>query len=170
MEAVSFFWSITMFLLWIGLLFWLYNDAEANGYSGCLWMVLFFFFHIIALAVYLIFFHGVSAIRSPHRAVNRNDDLTYRSEYRASTSPPRKTYSSGQGWGNTVAPTSMGKADKFFRDETLDKLIAEDKLYEARVYLKDMISLAKEMDDQRGIANYKQYEKKLSQATNNFRQ
>lgn len=64
----------------------------------------------------------------------------------------------------------MGKADKYFHDETLDKLIADDKLYEARVYLKDMISLAKEMDDRRGISNYKQYEKKLAQASNNFRQ
>ncbi|MCK5024683.1 MAG: hypothetical protein KAR56_03610 [Thermoplasmata archaeon] len=45
---------LIFFILWIYMLFWIYNDAKRRGSSGALWVVLFFFFSWIALIIWLI--------------------------------------------------------------------------------------------------------------------
>jgi hypothetical protein len=165
MSTFGVIWGLLSFVLWIALLCWIYSDAEANGYSGCLWAILFLFFNLPALVVYLVFFHGISAPRAFHRAVSRNDDLLYRSQNRTARLSSAGAGQYASGWGNTVEPVSMGRPDPDFRDETLDRLIAANKLSEARTYMKDMISVAREMNDQRGASNYRQYEQRISQAS-----
>jgi len=149
-------------LVHIAILAWVYSDANEKGHSGCLWAFLVFFFGLFALAAYLIFFHGFPATTS-HRAVDRSEDLQYRSKYRGAAPPSGSWQSSGQ-WGQPSAMTSAPTADPGFRDDELDKLISEGKLTEARAYLRDMQAVAREMGDTKGLANYRLYEGKISRA------
>ena len=50
-------------------------------------------------------------------------------------------------------------------DETLEGMIAEGRLIEAREYLRGMIDIAKEMKDRKCELNYKTYEKKIVDAS-----
>lgn len=148
------------FLVWIAILFWVYSSAEDNFNSGCLWFIIVFIFGFLGLIVYLIVY--ISSRRaSGHRAVDRNADLNVRAIYRNGSGPQSP---SGQ-WGQS-APTSRGiKPDPNFRDEDLDRLIEAGKLAEAREYLRDMKSLAREMNDTTTLNNYNQYDRKIATAS-----
>lgn len=160
--AFSLIWSLIGFVIWLLVIGWIYSDAEAQARSGCLWAALFFFFGFLALAIYLIFFHGISAL-DRHRAVNRGNDLGYRSMYRQ-PQPDAGTWKAPNMWGTASAASTPATADPDFRDLELDRLIKEGKLSEAREYLRDMINVAKEMGDSKGLANYRQYESRISRA------
>lgn len=157
-------WIISLigFVIWILVLVWVYNDAEANGNGGCLWVFLVWFFGLVGLAVYLIFFHP-SPVPRRHRATNRNADFLYRAQY---CSPGRS--GSGPGplpstWGSD--PQGSGATpDADFRDDELERLINAGKFSEARAYLRDMLSIAREMNDAKGMANYRQYEIRIARA------
>ena len=141
--------GIISLIIHIMILMWVYSDAEANGNSGCLWAILVFFFGIWALAIYLIFIRGVSAI--PRRsAVDRNMDLQYRSQTRQS---PART-----------PDRSRVEADANYYAPELDRLIELRKFSEARSYLNDMQKMAREMNDLKALANYASYEARISQA------
>ena len=62
-------------------------------------------------------------------------------------------------------PPSLIKANVHFVDETLEGMIAEGRLIEAREYLRGMIDIAKEMKDRKCELNYKTYEKKIVDAS-----
>ena len=62
-----------------------------------------------------------------------------------------------------VPPPMQPEAD--FRDEKLEALINEGKLSEARKYLRDMIAVAREMNDIRCEANYEKYEHAIDEAS-----
>jgi hypothetical protein len=42
------------FVIWIVIIFWVYNDAERRGMSGILWALLVFIGNIVGLLIYLI--------------------------------------------------------------------------------------------------------------------
>jgi hypothetical protein len=58
--AVGLF-GLAMLALLIGVLVWVYRDAESRGMQGALWAVIVFFAHLPGLIVYLI-------VRSSHQA------------------------------------------------------------------------------------------------------
>ena len=148
-------------LLPLLLLFWIYGDAEENGQSGCLWVILVMIFSYPALIVYLLLFHGMPAMRRPS-SPRRDEDLQYRSMYRSEISDPGTKYPNT--WGEPSKMVSAPKGDADFFDEELDKLIMAGKISEARKYMRDMISMAKEMGDSKGMANYKLYESRINRA------
>jgi len=155
--------TVLMFLLYIAVLGWVYSDAEDKGHMGCLWVLLCLILGPLGLIVYLLFFHGFPAT-DHHQSPKREDDLKFRSMYRGDANGvPLKQGESGQ-WGTKVPMKSLGKADETFQDEELERLIRNEKLSEARVYLKDMQSLAREMNDSRGLVNYAKYESIIGRA------
>ena len=56
------------------------------------------------------------------------------------------------------------KPDPNFRDDYLDGLIEDGKFSAARKYLREMIQMAREMNDEGGVRNYAQYEVKINKA------
>ncbi len=70
----------------------------------------------------------------------------------------------GSGYPTGVGPKIPIPADPDFRDYHLDDLIEDGQLREARKYLKEMTQMAKEMNDDAGYQNYKQYEAKINAA------
>ena len=48
------FLSLAMLLLWIGVIVWVYRDAERRNMNGVLWALLVFFGNLIGLLIYLI--------------------------------------------------------------------------------------------------------------------
>ena len=57
--------------------------------------------------------------------------------------------------------------DTHFRDEALEQLIRDGKLREARKYLADMISVAREMKDWKCERDYAKYESEIRKAAMN---
>lgn len=50
----SILFMIIFFVLWIGSLIWVYQDAEKLGKSGCIWLLLLWFTWPIGLIAYLV--------------------------------------------------------------------------------------------------------------------
>ncbi len=153
------FWIIA-FLLWLGVIAWIFNDAEEKGHMGCLWAFILVATGPIGMAVYLLFFHGVTASGNRH-SPRQAEDLRLRSIYRkpagGSNDPDRAA-------GHTL-PIAMGaEGDPTFRDEDLELLIRAGMLVEAREYLEEMKAVAREMNDMKGLANYSRYDRKVAQA------
>jgi hypothetical protein len=48
------FLSLAMLLLWIGVIVWVYRDAERRNMNGVLWALLVFFGNLIGLLIFLI--------------------------------------------------------------------------------------------------------------------
>ena len=150
-------WLIIAFIE-LAIIVWIYNDAESNYNSGCLWLILVWFFGPLALIAYLIISFRDKRIVD-HRAVNRSDDFEYRSRYRPSTRPTPIIY------GAKLSQPEISSPDPGFVDEAAEKLIRDGKLSEARQHVKDMMAVAREMSDQRMIANYRKYEAKIAEAS-----
>lgn len=141
---------------------WVYIDAQDHGQDGLVWAVIVFFLQIPALIVYFLFFRQGIAPAEKHTAVSRSDDFLYRSKYRTQDLSGDRKKATMAG----VAPP-----DPDFSDPELERLISERKLSEARGYLKDMIQIAREMNDQKSLRNYKKYElilAKMSRGSSRF--
>ncbi|MCX6645210.1 MAG: hypothetical protein NTY09_02455 [bacterium] len=153
--------SILFMALYIGLLFWVFNDAEENFNAGCLWAILVFFFNLPALAIYLIIFKPTASLPArAHKAVDRNEDFSIRQQYM--TNKPRKGRDPSLDTGGTMAGFTPPDSD--FSDPALDELIEAGKFSDARDYLDDMLRVAKELNDQKGYSNYANYKSKIGQA------
>jgi hypothetical protein len=50
----SFFWSILSFAIWVVVMVWIYNIAKRKGRHAVGWVILGFFFSIIALIIVLL--------------------------------------------------------------------------------------------------------------------
>jgi hypothetical protein len=50
----SILFMVIIFILWIGSLIWVYQDAEKLGKSGCIWLLLLWFTWPIGLIAYLV--------------------------------------------------------------------------------------------------------------------
>ncbi len=50
----SILFMVIFFVLWIGSLIWVYQDAEKLGKSGCIWLLLLWFTWPIGLIAYLV--------------------------------------------------------------------------------------------------------------------
>jgi len=50
----SILFMVIIFVLWIGSLIWVYQDAEKLGKSGCIWLLLLWFTWPIGLIAYLV--------------------------------------------------------------------------------------------------------------------
>lgn len=53
-RGFMFFPATLMFLAWIAMTIWVFNDAEKRRMNGLLWALLVFFGHFLALVVYLL--------------------------------------------------------------------------------------------------------------------
>ena len=149
--------------IWIAILFWVYNNAEENYNAGCLWTLVVLVFGFLGLVIYLIVMF--SPQRAPrHYAVDRNADFNVRAIYRDGTAASPGRPPSGQ-WGHPAGSSRGLKPDPGFRDEDLDRLISSGRLSEAREYLRDMKSLAREMNDTTTLNNYSQYDQKIASAS-----
>lgn len=160
-QGLTTIFAVIFFFLPILLLFWIYNNAEENGHGGCLWVILVLFFGYAALAVYLIFFSGfISNRQTP--GPKRNEDLKYRSMYRAEPASATSKFPNTYG---EVSPMQSGvSADSSFQDETLERLIRNGRIKDARDHYNDMVSIAKEMGDRQQVANYKKYDSRIKTA------
>lgn len=149
LKTLLFIYMIFPFLATI----WVYIDAENNYNSGCMWAIAIWFFFPIALPAYLIIsFRDKQTVK--HSKVDRADDIGYRAMY-TSRKYQKPEYTSSYG--------SSTKSDPDFVDEELEKLIRFGKLSEARLYLKDMLDVAREMNDELMQANYRRYEARITE-------
>ncbi len=57
--------TVLMFLLWLFVSIWVYNDAERRGMSGLLWALLVFFGNIVGFLIYLIVRSSSTATVAP---------------------------------------------------------------------------------------------------------
>lgn len=148
------------FIIHIAIIIWIYNDAETHNNTGLIWVLLVIFFPFLAVVVYLVLFRGASiGPARQHKAVGRNEDFNIRAKYTA-------RYKKGRGTtgdtGGTMAGTAPAVID--FTDITLDRLLEDGKLSDARAYLEDMLQVAKDMNDEEGLKNYSSYQTKIASA------
>jgi hypothetical protein len=151
-------------VIWIAILVWVYNSAEENFNAGCLWFIIVFLFPFLGLVIYLIVYLTSQRPAPRHRAVNRNADFNIRAAYTDRNGSSSGQPPSGQ-WGHAGGSSRGIKPDPAFRDEDLDRMIAAGRLSEAREYLRDMKSLAREMNDTTTLNNYSQYDRKIANAS-----
>jgi len=136
---------------------WIAWDAEAHGQDGLTWGVIVFFLNVPAVIAYFIFFRGTLTPPRRHDAISRNDDFNYRAQYsQMSTSygSPRQ--------GGTMSGDGYVEPD--FSDPTIDDLIASGKFQDARNHANDMIKIAREMNDTRGVKNYEKIRLNIQRA------
>jgi hypothetical protein len=153
------FWIIAC-ILWLGVIAWIYNDAEEKGHMGCLWAIILAAAGPIGLAVYLLFFHGVTGSAKRH-SPRQAEDLRLRSIYRQ----PAGGSNDPESDSGHMPPVVIGTAgDPTFRDEDLELLIRAGMLDEAREYIEEMKAVALEVNDMKGLANYSRYDRKVTQA------
>lgn len=148
------------FIFQIAIIIWIYNDAETHNNTGLFWVLLVFIFQFPAVVVYLVLFRGASiGPARQHKAIGRNEDFIIRAKYTA-------RYKKGRGrtpdTGGTMAGTAPVEID--FTDITLDRLLEDGKLSDARAYLEDMLQIAKDMNDRESYKNYSSYQAKIASA------
>lgn len=145
-DFTGFFIYLGITALWIVIAVSVYNDAESRGMSGVVWALVVFFFGIIALLIYLLA-RGSNPVRSTQS--HSYNTGVYRGPGIQQTQA-------------TQAPAVTADAD--FTDPHIDNLIQQGDFREARKQVSEMLQMAKEMSDQRGIANYRKYEGVISRA------
>jgi hypothetical protein len=136
--------------LWFFIARDVYKDTTWRGYPAEIWAILVFLFGIFALLAY----YAVGG-----RIGGKVDTIPAGGGRRMGGEWGSGNYSTGM-----TNPNPPVSADPAFFDEQLDRLIADSEFREARNYLNDMIKIAKEMNDQKALANYRKYEKKISDA------
>lgn len=158
MPLKLFFYAYVIFQ--IAIIIWIYNDAETHNNTGLIWVLLVIFFQFPAIVVYLVLFRGASlGPARQHKAIGRNEDFIIRAKYTA-------RYKKGRGQTGDTGGTMAGTApvDIEFSDITLDRLLEDGKLSDARAYLEDMLRIAKDMSDEEGLKNYSSYQTKIASA------
>ena len=149
LEIPGWFWFV---FIGIRLLFALIvvSMAERRGMNALLWVVIVLIFETLGL---IIFFIVYAMTPAPENRVNSSG---YSNVYRGSNmaSPP------AQG-----PPAAQVAADPDFADPHIDSLIQRGDLREARKQVAEMMQMAKEMGDKKGMANYRKYEAIISRAS-----
>jgi len=140
-----------MLLVWAVVAIYVYSDAEKNDMPGCLWAVIVFLFGLLAFLIYL-------AIKYSGASSRRQKDYYPKSGGVYGSAPPPSTQDPR---ASGYEPT---KLDPDFRDEYLEGLIEDGKFSASRKYLREMIQMAREMNDEGGVRNYAQYEVKINKA------
>ena len=141
---------IIVIVLWGGVSIAVYFDARNRELPAVGWALFVFLTGVLILIVYYLFARN-------YPPVDQRQDVNTR---------PESIYGGG-GQGAMYGPVSVPteKADTDFVDDELERLIRSGDLREARTYLRDMLKLAQEMHDPKGIANYKKYERIISEAS-----
>jgi hypothetical protein len=139
-----------LMLVWLVIAILVYREAEKFGMNGCLWAAVVFFFGLIGVIIYVI----VSRLERNAQARGAPTGYGARTGIPGGPQPGPALYST----------TTSTAPDPGFRDEQLDELIDEGRLGEARNYLREMIQMAREMNDMKGIRNYSQYEVRINKA------
>lgn len=124
------------------LIVWIYGDAELHGQDGAFWAVIVLFFSLPGAMVYFFFFRHGFAIKFGKKP--------------AESRPPRAVH--------PVVPRGPTQPDTGFFDEELDLLISEGRFDDARAYLEKTVRIMREMGDEKGLANYLQYEWRIERA------
>ena len=141
---------LLVIVLWIYIATRVYHRAEELGMSATLWAIIVFLFSLLALLI----FWAVSSDVARKQAAGGTAGY-----------PIHSGVYGGQSAGQAPAPEARtGPPDPDFRDEHLEELIEDGKLSEARKYLREMINMAREMNDQTGLRNYANYEPKINKA------
>jgi len=139
-----------MLLIWAVLAIYVYSDAEKSDMPGCLWAIIVFLGGLIGFLIYLAVKYGGAGSR-------KQKDYYPRSGGVYGSQPPPAPDPRAAGYEPT-------KVDPYFRDDYLDGLIEDGKFSAARKYLREMIQMAREMNDEGGVRNYAQYEPKINKA------
>ena len=69
----------------------------------------------------------------------------------------------------SLTGASPESGDPEFRDEELERLIEDGELIAARKYLREVIQVAREMNEMKVVRNYEQYEARISKAATDSR-
>jgi len=134
--------------MWAVIAVFVYADAEKHDMPGALWAIIVFLFALLGLLIYF-------AVKYSGRRERNGGQYIPRSGGVYGAPPP------GQDQMGKVEPT---KPDPYYRDDYLDGLIEDGKFSAARKYLREMIQMAREMNDEGGVRNYAQYEVKINKA------
>jgi hypothetical protein len=140
---------LIILVLWGWVSLRVYYDARDRGLPAVGWGLFVFFTGVLVLLIYYL-------IARNYPPIGQHDPYAR----------PESVY--GGGGGGTMhgaGPVQKETADADFVDEELERLIAAGDLREARAYLRDMMKLAQEMHDPKGAANYRKYERKISEAS-----
>ena len=146
-------------LLQFALLGFVWYKAEEYGMDSMTWLIAVFIFGPLAFAIFviLILIQG----KGPKRA---------REEAHAPRASKYQHRAQAQSQPSSLpAEETSARVDMEFRDEQLDRLIEEGRFSKAREYLRDMIQIAREMNDETSLRNYSQYEVRINKAAMNKR-
>jgi len=137
-------------LLWGYIAYRVYEDAEKKGLPAWPWAIFVFAFGLIPVVIYLL--------------VARNYPIRGQGGFGRGAIGYGASGQLPQVWGTSTGGHAAAEvaADPEFVDDYLDGLIADGRLREARAHMNDMLQVAREMNDKKGIANYRKYEKKIA--------
>ena len=112
-----------------------------------LWVVAVFFFGPIAFAIFLMLALSQTRVRGRGETEGPSGGYTPKDDY-IPDKPHRET-------------THL---DTDFRDEQLEVLIADEEFGKARAYLREMIQMARDAQDEGMVRNYSQYSPRINNA------
>ena len=129
------------------LLLFVWIKAEDYGMDPVLWVVAVFFFGPLAFAIFLMLALSQTRVRGSVERKGPPGGYTPKEDY-IPDKPHRET---------TRLSTD-------FRDEQLDLLITEEEFGKARVYLREMIQMARDAQDEGMVRNYSRYSPRINNA------
>jgi hypothetical protein len=142
-----------LLLLWLFIAYSVYTDARKRGLPAWPWAIFVFLTGLIVLLIYYL--------------VSRNYPIINEGEFSRAGAGTGFSGQLPNTWGSPKGGQSAGDvtADPEFVDDYLEQLIREGRLREARAHMNDMLQVAREMNDKKGIANYKKYERKIASSS-----
>jgi hypothetical protein len=142
--------EIFLILLWGYIAYTVYDDAEKRGLPAWPWAIFVFCTGLLILLIYHL--------------IARNYPIRDQGGFGRGAVGYGASGQLPQVWGASTGGPAPAEvvADPEFVDDYLDGLIADGRLREARAHMNDMLQVAREMNDKKGIANYRKYEKKIA--------
>ncbi len=146
---------LLLLALGIILAIWIQIDAPVSGQNGCAWGIIVLFTSVIGFGVYLFITRFQYATARKYKAVSRTQDEQIRKMYTGQTS---------QVPGSIKASVSEFESggDRDFIDDRVEAMLDKGNYKGALSYIKDMIEVAGEMKDEKGLYTWKKYEVKVN--------
>ncbi len=150
------FLRIAVIFLWAFISIRVYYHAKERGLPAVGWALLVFFTGLLVLLLYYLFARNYEPLSEIGGVTDRGFASTYR---------PGKHYQDRAFMPYGAPGPGAETADPDFVDEELERLINEGDLREARRYLNDMMQIAREVHDKKGLLNLRTYEKRIADAS-----
>ncbi len=142
-------YALLILCAYLFIIYYIYTKAERYGMNGVLWGIAACLLPIPTLIVFLIITYNLEMMH-----LQRDHEKTGERILKGNAIRMKP--------GQMILPYQPPKDD--FKDEEMERLIAEGEYDEARKYLLKMLNVAREMGDAQSSNNYLIYEKRIEDA------